>query len=204
MNGSKPTNTYLVDSLSQQCLCYVVMHLEEFPTNHLSLLPLSVRREMLRVLPIADVCHLEETSFIKGLDMTKYWKSAYEELEEDQSGMVDPEDKAIKAYIAEWEETVYAKAVIHGLAFSSAIECRSSSFGRFSLPRNLYVITYNTIAFLYCDLDLKNQPDCVGVINDEDGSGLIYPSRYHKLVMCPCDGGSGIMTMTQMRSLKKL
>ena len=172
MNDSK---SYLVEPLAQQCLCFVVMHLEEFPTDYLSLLPLPMRREMLRALPIADVCHLEETSFIKGLDMTEYWKSAYGEA---HSGMVDPEDEAIKAYTTEWEAAIHAKAVVHGLAFSSAIECRPSSFCGFSLPRNLYVITFNTIAFLYCVRErcLKEKP----VFGDDDDDGLVFPPRYRQ------------------------
>ena len=173
-------NVTLVDSLAQQCLCYVVMHLEEFPAGHLSLLPLSIRRKILRTLPIADICQLDETSFVEGLDMAEYWKNAYKYGDPGvaYAGMVDPEDKAIQAYIADWDKTTYAKAIIHGMAISSAIECRSCDFLGFSLPPDFYWGTFNTVAFLYGirQCCLKNQP-----IGDGSDEGLTFPPRYRRL-----------------------
>ena len=60
-------------TLQQQCLHHILMHLEEFPANYLALLPLSLRRELLTKLPIADVCLLEEGPFVQGIDMEDYW-----------------------------------------------------------------------------------------------------------------------------------
>ena len=60
----QPTMMAVVESLAQQCHTYIMMHLEELPVRgHLSLLPLSTRKELLYHLPIADVCRLENTEF---------------------------------------------------------------------------------------------------------------------------------------------
>ena len=60
-------------SLAKQCQWYIFMHMEEFPTSSLSFVPLSTREKLLRRLPVADVCLLEDTSFMKGIDMGHYW-----------------------------------------------------------------------------------------------------------------------------------
>lgn len=61
-------------SLQQQCLLHILMHLEQFPASSLALLPLSLRQELLINLPIADVCMLEESPFVHGMDMEDFWK----------------------------------------------------------------------------------------------------------------------------------
>ena len=168
MNGGVPSSVYLVETLAQQCLCYVVMHFEKFPICHLSLLPLSMRRDMLWALPIADVCQLEETNFVQGLDMLEYWRSAC------HPGSGDMGDPAIEAYLAEKDATLYAKDVLHGLVMSYAMDCHPTCFYGFYPPRNLYKVTYDIVALLYCVRErcLKNQPACVGDVND-DNDGLI-------------------------------
>lgn len=173
MNDGVPPNAYLVETLAQQCLTYVVMHFEKFPISHLSLLPLSIRKDMLWALPIADVCQLEETSFVQGFDMFEYWCSAL------RGG--DIGDPAIEAYLAEKDATLHAKDVLHGLVLSYAMDCHPTCFLGFSLPRNIYNVTYDIIALLYCVRKrcLKNQPACVGDTNDEE-DWLIFPPRYHK------------------------
>ena len=65
----------VVESLALLCENYIAKHLEEFPISYLSLLPLSIRKDLLWRLPIADVClRLENSDFVKGLDMAAYWK----------------------------------------------------------------------------------------------------------------------------------
>ena len=59
-----------VESLIQQCQHYIAMYVDEIPVSHLSLLPLSARRDILWRLPLADVCQLEDTDFAEGLDST--------------------------------------------------------------------------------------------------------------------------------------
>ena len=63
------------ETLQQQCMWFILMHLEELPPNYLALLPLSIRKEIITRLPIADVCRLEETPFVDGLDLKPYWRS---------------------------------------------------------------------------------------------------------------------------------
>ena len=89
------------------------MHLEESPAGHLSLLPLSVRRKILRTLPIVDICQLEETTFVEGLDMVEYWKNTYGDPGMAYTGTVDPEDKAVQDF---W---LGRDNICQGLAISS-------------------------------------------------------------------------------------
>ena len=174
MNGGVPPSAYLVETLAQQCLWYVVMHFEKFPISHLSLLPLSMRRDMLWALPIADVCQLEETSFVQGLDMFEYWCNTH------HYGS-DTGDPAIEAYLDKKDPTLLEKDILHGLVMSNAMDCHPLCFFGFLLPRDLYEVTFDVIALLYCVRKrcLKNQPACVGDTNDDD-DGLIFPSRYQK------------------------
>ena len=43
--------------------------------SYLALLPLSIHKEIITLAPIADVCRLEETPFVDGLDLKPYWRS---------------------------------------------------------------------------------------------------------------------------------
>ena len=64
-----------VESLVHQCYHYIAMNLEQFPVSCLSLLPLTVREELLWRLPIADLCMLEDTEYVEGFhDVASYWK----------------------------------------------------------------------------------------------------------------------------------
>ena len=59
----------IVASLVQQCQFYILMHLEEFPIDYLSLLPLATREALvLWQLPITDICQLQDTKFAEGLE----------------------------------------------------------------------------------------------------------------------------------------
>lgn len=60
-------------SLAEQCQWYVVKHIEKFPISTLSLLPLSTRDRLLQWLSITDIYLLEDTPFVKGIDMAKLW-----------------------------------------------------------------------------------------------------------------------------------
>ena len=71
-NSNSQRRTFLVEDLVSQCQHYIAMHSEEFPISHLSLLPVSTRRDILWRLPLADVCQLEDTEFTQGLDMIAY------------------------------------------------------------------------------------------------------------------------------------
>lgn len=58
------------EDLRNQCLTYIQMYLEQFPTSYLALLPLAIRKELLYCLPVADrVQLLDDTWFSKGFDV---------------------------------------------------------------------------------------------------------------------------------------
>ena len=113
----------VVESLAQQCHTYIMMHLEEFPVrDHLSLLPLSTRKELLYHLPIADVClRLENTAFTAGIDMAAFWNSIYDP---DSVGIVeashDKED--IEHYVqGKWDDLEYAREAVYGIVATCAM-----------------------------------------------------------------------------------
>ena len=91
--------TRFMEPLAALCKNYIVEHLEEFPISHLSLLSLSMRRDLLWRLPIADVClRLENTDFVKGLDMAAYWKLPCENF---GAALAFPKDSDIERYVNE-------------------------------------------------------------------------------------------------------
>ena len=58
-----------VPSLQLQTLYSLAGRLEEYSTDTLSLLPISLRRQLLLCLPIIDICQLErEPAFMNGID----------------------------------------------------------------------------------------------------------------------------------------
>ena len=61
-------------SLEDQCYLYLILHLEKFLPEEISLLPLRERQRLLVNLPAADVCQLEETSVVEGVCMNEVWK----------------------------------------------------------------------------------------------------------------------------------
>ena len=91
------------------------MHLEDLSISQLCLLPLATRKE----LPIADICQLEDTDFIQGLDMAAFWKYPWE----GQSVSVPTwrPDRDIETYVKEWDSTEYARAMLYGLVATSTI-----------------------------------------------------------------------------------
>ena len=110
---------YLVESLARQCQDYILMHVEEFSVCHLSLLPLSMRKDLLYQLPVADIClRLENTDFTVGLDMVAFWKSTWED---EFFNVANPSDSDISGYVQEWDNTEYARAVLYGLVATRAI-----------------------------------------------------------------------------------
>ena len=60
----------VVPSLQLQCLYSVVGRLDEYGTQTLSHLPVSLRRQLILHLPVADICRLEEDqAFMSGLHL---------------------------------------------------------------------------------------------------------------------------------------
>ena len=110
---------YRVVPLARQCRDFILMHLEELSISQLCLLPLSTRKELLWQLPVADICQLESTAFIQGLDMAAFWKYPWE----GQSVSIPTwrPDRDIEDYMKEWESTEYTRAVLYGLVATSTI-----------------------------------------------------------------------------------
>ena len=65
-------------SLQNFCYLQVVRRLEDYLSNVLALLPTSLRRKLLFHLPVVDVCHLEKTCFVEGIDMEAFWAELFE------------------------------------------------------------------------------------------------------------------------------
>ena len=61
-------------SLEDQCYLYLILHLEKFLPEEISLLPLRERQRLFVNLPAADVCQLEETLVVEGVCMNEVWK----------------------------------------------------------------------------------------------------------------------------------
>ena len=65
-------------SLADQCFLYLILNLEEFPPACLALLPRQIRNQLLLSLPMVDICNLEETAVMEGIEMDDIWQSVRE------------------------------------------------------------------------------------------------------------------------------
>ena len=87
----------MVPSLQQQCLYSVMGRLEKYSSQTLSLLPANLRRRLLLLLPVADICRLERDDvFMSGLDVDDIWRN----IVEDRIGFLIPE-------LENWTKDVY-------------------------------------------------------------------------------------------------
>ncbi len=173
----------LVESLVQQCYHYVAMHLEEFPIDHLSLLPLSKRRDLLWRLPVADVClRLENTGFTEGVDMEAFWKYSWKYEQVEVAG--SSHDNDIKGYFQTWNKAEYARAILYGLATTMAIgRLRDGEFSFHSPHYGRDITGYHEnrgmsiFPFLYA----VRKPHSVQIYVHYRSCYLIFPPRYlHK------------------------
>ena len=74
--ASTPLETPLL--LQENCLQYLIDHLEDISVEALALLPAAIRRTLAVHLPVADILQLEQTRFASGLDMPGVWKEVCE------------------------------------------------------------------------------------------------------------------------------
>ena len=66
--------------LQFQCLYSLVGRLEEYTSSTLSLLPVSLRRQLLLRLPVADLCRLDgDTAVMNGIDNEALWREVLRE-----------------------------------------------------------------------------------------------------------------------------
>ena len=66
-------------SLETCCFLKLIGHLETFPCDSLALLPLRLRYVLIQNLPAADVCRLEQSRFVEGMDMEHVWATLIKE-----------------------------------------------------------------------------------------------------------------------------
>ena len=88
-------------SLQQVSILYVISNLESFPPDMLALLPLKFRRDLLRMLPPADVFQLEQTSVVDGIDMeNEIWKVVYEHYDYEVActAHIDPDKPDLRTF----------------------------------------------------------------------------------------------------------
>ena len=143
------------------------MHLEELPVSHISLLPLPTRKELLEKLPIADVCQLEGTKFVEGIDMAGFWEFTCQDV----VCMGD-----VRAYFKEWDDAQYHRAILYGQV-ATCVMCREPRWKIwFSYPNNAELVEDdNVISFLYSVRKFdENKARCQ----------LLFPPRYHQQSMC--------------------
>jgi hypothetical protein len=102
MSNSK----FEVKALTDQCTDYILMHLEEYPSAYLALLPLRLRRRILWRLPMADACRLEDTQFVNDISMEEeYWESVY---------CLNRDRGCIATYLEEQRKSGLPKAIATG------------------------------------------------------------------------------------------
>ena len=157
------------ETLQQQCMHFILMNLEELPPSYLALLPLSIRKEILHRLPIADVCLLEETPFVDGLDLKAFWSDCLEDLchyltSSVRSKPLYPEFEEICE--RKWGSTKFTKIRFYSqvarimfdrscyiLPFGFLFAIRCFVFGRWFLRGNLEFppryVKYNNVAYVH-------------------------------------------------------
>lgn len=75
------TKTHHPVSLEDSSFSFILTNFELFPPEHVSLLPTRIRSKLLFHLPVADVCKLEDTAAVEGIDVnTQVWKQAITSL----------------------------------------------------------------------------------------------------------------------------
>ena len=151
---------FYVESLSAQCRSFILMHLEELPVSYLSLLPLFDRKWLLQRLPIADICLLEDTDFMNGIDMEKFWKLPSAEL------AVPVEES--EYFVSQWGRAKFAKAILYGEVAATIIHCLPYGFVFSFVHGRKYVRFEDLIKFLYAVREFTEDECC-----------FTFPSRYH-------------------------
>ena len=68
---------YFPFSLQELCSLYIVGHLDQYSLEYLTLLPTTLRHQLLHRLPAVDIQLLENTFFLKDIDTELYWKTIF-------------------------------------------------------------------------------------------------------------------------------
>jgi len=175
-------------SLQQQCLLRILMHLEQFLASSLALLPLSLRQELLINLPIADVCMLEESSFVHGMDMEDFWKG----LITSRPDLPDLYPENVCPGTSETVKVIsaLAKARCYGLVAEYIVDSRTRGSLDFPMDMNPCNTTepqrrYKIIEFLYAvrKFASRNEPHSWRGITYHNCE-FLFPSRYVQFQRC--------------------
>ena len=145
----------VVASLVQQCQFYILMHLEKFPVDYLSLLPLSTRKALLWQLPLADVFQLQETQFILGLECEVV--ECLMNRCDTYIGTAD-EDNEVERYIKErWNghSMAYAREILYGQLVTSMLGCLQEF--SFELPNGQSLYSNSDIEDFLCGIRIRYQ-----------------------------------------------
>ena len=181
MSATCDSTGFEVESLVHQCYHYIAMNLEQFPVSYLSLLPLTVREELLWRLPIADLCMLEDTEYVEGFhDMEAYWKLPCRELSQE----IPCRDPDIARYLEEWDSVDYKKAVLYSQVAIAVIGCQDPfEETSFYLPFEDELPPYSQgMSIPYDDRGLVLSPLFAVRKPSRDGEcELSFPPRYHEM-----------------------
>lgn len=171
--------------LLAQCMLYVVGNLFDIPTIMLSWLPLSMRLQLLLLLPAVDVCLLERTPLIADISVDEVWETLYKERVQEtaklDSSYETPDTlRKEKELYCTWKEAYFI------MAFSLKQDrLFSLLYGIYSCSSdtNLYSY-YNAIDIYQCfsgELSPKNSHSVCGMLHPQLKCSCLVPLRYSNL-----------------------
>jgi hypothetical protein len=167
MSSSK----FEVKALSEQCINHVGMHLEEYPSAYLALLPLRLRRRILWRLSMADACKLEDTQFVKDISMEEYWKSYFDVS--DCFAFPDRSRSCINEYFEKKWRSGLSKAIVHGMLSSLCI-------GSFNLFHSGFGVSSDDISVAFSLMFGLRDEECIKKEVGWSSRGIIVPPRYQE------------------------
>ena len=185
-----------VESLVQQCQFYILMHLEEFPVDYLSLLPLSTRKVLLWQLPLADVVQLQDTRFTEGLEAVVV-DCFLSRCDTNYVGTGDLDGDVARYVKNRWKnaEMAHARELLYGRLVTSLLEClRRDKYVYFKLPNGELVELkmcdnhhMHCIADFLCGIRKKyeSQPMSANNFPVRTRGDFPVPPRYYNSVRCP-------------------
>ena len=147
-------------TLQFQCLLFIVGHLDQFPVTILALLPTTLRRELLLLLPAVDVCKLEETPVITDLPMEEIWETLYK-------SNVDSKHEYI---VARPKKDVYFQKILSSLDSRPKNQFLKS-------PRSLLKFPHRLILDLLYGINDKQLTECF--------KNSKIRGSFHDLLRCP-------------------
>ncbi len=122
----------VVVSLQDECLWYIIVNIQQFSPEALSLLPQAMRYKLLLNLPVVDVCQLESTCVMKGIDTETLWESLCAHRLPISLASVPSLPCGVEGF--SWKE-IYFNAVLRSLFHDPIVGC---CFGYSMLAESMY------------------------------------------------------------------